>query len=103
MQHPGMVRRLVFAGGTSYRRDGLYPEMLAEPDPLRTISPVRSGPRLTCGERALAGCAAVVHAASVFSLDAPKAREMEAVNVRGTEVVLGAAHGWAGSDRARVE
>jgi pimeloyl-ACP methyl ester carboxylesterase len=33
MQHPGMARRLVFAGGTSYRRDGLYPEMLAEPDP----------------------------------------------------------------------
>jgi pimeloyl-ACP methyl ester carboxylesterase len=33
MQHPEMVRRLVFAGGTSYRRDGLYPEMLAEPDP----------------------------------------------------------------------
>ena len=33
MQRPGMVRRLVFAGGTSYRRDGLYPEMLAEPEP----------------------------------------------------------------------
>jgi pimeloyl-ACP methyl ester carboxylesterase len=32
MQNPGMVRRLVFAGGTSYRRDGLYPEMLAEPE-----------------------------------------------------------------------
>ena len=32
MQHPGMVRRLVFAGGTSYRRDGLYPEMLGEPE-----------------------------------------------------------------------
>lgn len=32
MQHPGMVRRVVFAGGTSYRRDGLYPEMLAEPE-----------------------------------------------------------------------
>src|SRR6266581_4771784 len=32
MQHPGMVRRIVFAGGTSYRRDGLYPEMLAEPE-----------------------------------------------------------------------
>jgi pimeloyl-ACP methyl ester carboxylesterase len=32
MQHPGRVRRLVFAGGTSYRRDGLYPEMLAEPE-----------------------------------------------------------------------
>jgi pimeloyl-ACP methyl ester carboxylesterase len=33
MQHPGMVRRLVFAGGTSYGPDGLYPEMLAEPEP----------------------------------------------------------------------
>ena len=33
MQHPGMVRRVVFAGGTSYQRDGLYPEMLAEPEP----------------------------------------------------------------------
>jgi pimeloyl-ACP methyl ester carboxylesterase len=32
MQHPGMARRVVFAGGTSYRRDGLYPEMLAEPE-----------------------------------------------------------------------
>ena len=28
MRHPDAVRRLVFAGGTSYRRDGLYPEML---------------------------------------------------------------------------
>jgi len=33
MSCPGLVRRLVFAGGTSYRRDGLYPEMLAEPGP----------------------------------------------------------------------
>src|SRR5262249_28418926 len=32
MRHPGKVRRLVFAGGTSYRRDGLYPEILAEPE-----------------------------------------------------------------------
>jgi pimeloyl-ACP methyl ester carboxylesterase len=32
MQHPGTARRVVFAGGTSYRRDGLYPEMLAEPE-----------------------------------------------------------------------
>jgi len=32
MQHPGMARRVVFAGGTSYRRDGLYPDMLAEPE-----------------------------------------------------------------------
>ena len=43
-------------------------------------------------ERALAGCEAVLHAASVFSLDARKAAEMSAVNVRGTEVVLGSAH-----------
>jgi dihydroflavonol-4-reductase len=42
-------------------------------------------------ERALTGCDAVVHAASVFSLDARKAGEMNAVNVRGTEVVLGTA------------
>jgi pimeloyl-ACP methyl ester carboxylesterase len=32
MQLPGLVRRVVFAGGTSYRRDGLYPEMLEEPE-----------------------------------------------------------------------
>jgi pimeloyl-ACP methyl ester carboxylesterase len=32
MQHPGTARRVVYAGGTSYRRDGLYPEMLAEPE-----------------------------------------------------------------------
>jgi pimeloyl-ACP methyl ester carboxylesterase len=31
IQHPGMVRRVVFFGGTSYRRDGLYPEALADP------------------------------------------------------------------------
>ena len=43
-------------------------------------------------ERALAGCDAVLHAASVFSLDARKAGEMNAVNVRGTKVVLGTAH-----------
>ena len=43
-------------------------------------------------ERALKGCDAVVHAASVFSLDARRADEMRAVNVRGTEIVLGTAH-----------
>jgi nucleoside-diphosphate-sugar epimerase len=43
-------------------------------------------------ERALQGCDAVVHAASVFSLNTRKAGEMNAVNVRGTEVVLGTAH-----------
>jgi nucleoside-diphosphate-sugar epimerase len=43
-------------------------------------------------ERALTGCDAVLHAASVFSLDPRKAEEMRAVNVQGTEIVLGTAH-----------
>jgi nucleoside-diphosphate-sugar epimerase len=43
-------------------------------------------------ERALEGCDAVLHAASVFSLDARRADEMTSVNVRGTEIVLGTAH-----------
>jgi dihydroflavonol-4-reductase len=43
-------------------------------------------------ERALQGCDAILHAASVFSLDARRADEMNAVNVRGTEIVLGTAH-----------
>jgi nucleoside-diphosphate-sugar epimerase len=43
-------------------------------------------------ERALEGCNAVLHAASVFSMDARKADEMRSVNVRGTDVVLGAAY-----------
>ena len=42
-------------------------------------------------ERALEGCDAVLHAASVFSMDARKADEMRAVNVRGTDLVLGIA------------
>jgi nucleoside-diphosphate-sugar epimerase len=42
-------------------------------------------------ERALEGCDAVLHAASVFSLDPRKANEMRAVNIRGTDVVLGTA------------
>ena len=43
-------------------------------------------------EQALEGCDAVVHAASVFSLDTRRTREMNSVNVRGTEIVLGTAH-----------
>jgi len=43
-------------------------------------------------ERALEGCEAVLHAASVFSMDPRRAAEMRSVNVRGTDVVLGAAH-----------
>jgi dihydroflavonol-4-reductase len=43
-------------------------------------------------ERALDGCEAVLHAASVFSLDTRKADEMRSVNVRGTDIVLGTAY-----------
>jgi dihydroflavonol-4-reductase len=42
-------------------------------------------------QRALEGCDAVLHAASVFSTDVRKADEINAVNVRGTDVVLGTA------------
>jgi nucleoside-diphosphate-sugar epimerase len=42
-------------------------------------------------EHAMAGQEAVLHAASVFSLDARKDDEMRTVNVAGTEAVLGAA------------
>lgn len=41
--------------------------------------------------RLLAGCDAVVHAASVFSLDPRRNAEIERINVAGTERVLGAA------------
>jgi dihydroflavonol-4-reductase len=43
-------------------------------------------------EDALEGCDAVLHAASVFSMDPRKADEMRAVNVRGADVVLGTAY-----------
>jgi nucleoside-diphosphate-sugar epimerase len=42
--------------------------------------------------RALEGTDAVLHAASVFSMDPRKADEMRSVYVRGTDTVLGAAH-----------
>lgn len=42
-------------------------------------------------ERALEGCEAVLHAAAVASLSPRRAREVEAVNVGGTALVLGAA------------
>ena len=42
-------------------------------------------------ERALEDCEAVIHAASVFSMDPRRANEMRAVNVRGTDLVLGIA------------
>jgi dihydroflavonol-4-reductase len=42
-------------------------------------------------DAALSGCDALVHAASVYSLDPRDARKIAATNVRGTEIVLGAA------------
>jgi dihydroflavonol-4-reductase len=41
--------------------------------------------------RAIDGCDAVLHAASVFSFDSRRHRQLNAVNARGTELVLGAA------------
>jgi nucleoside-diphosphate-sugar epimerase len=43
-------------------------------------------------ERALEGCDAVLHAASIFSMDPRNADAINAVNVRGTDLVLGTAH-----------
>jgi nucleoside-diphosphate-sugar epimerase len=43
-------------------------------------------------EGALNGCEAVLHAASVFSMDPRRANEIRAVNVRGTDTVIGAAY-----------
>ena len=35
LRSPNLVRRLVWAGGTSYRRDGLYPELLASGEAMK--------------------------------------------------------------------
>ncbi len=43
-------------------------------------------------ERCMNGCDAVVHCASVYSLDSRAAPVIENTNVRGTDVVLGVAH-----------
>jgi len=42
-------------------------------------------------DQAVAGCQAVVHAGSVYSLDSRDAGRIRQVNVRGTQLVLGAA------------
>jgi len=42
-------------------------------------------------EEAMAGCDAVLHAAAIYSFDARAAARIREVNVRGTEIVLGAA------------
>ena len=43
-------------------------------------------------ERCMQGCDAVVHCASVYSLDSRAASSIELTNVRGTDVVLAGAH-----------
>ncbi|MEX0926068.1 MAG: NAD-dependent epimerase/dehydratase family protein [Dehalococcoidia bacterium] len=43
-------------------------------------------------ESAMKGCDAVLHAASIYSLDVRKSEQMRRVNVAGTDAVLGAAH-----------
>jgi len=35
LRTPALVRKLVWAGGTSFRRDGLYPELLAGAEAMR--------------------------------------------------------------------
>ena len=54
-------------------------------------------------ERALDGCDAVLHAASVFSMDPRRADEMRAFNVRGTDTVLGRPTASSGPDRLPVQ
>ena len=46
----------------------------------------------TTVQQAMAGCQAVVHAASVYSLDPRRAAVMAQTNPVGTDIVLGAAH-----------
>jgi pimeloyl-ACP methyl ester carboxylesterase len=36
LRSPALVRKLVWAGGTSFRRDGLYPELLAASESMKT-------------------------------------------------------------------
>jgi dihydroflavonol-4-reductase len=43
-------------------------------------------------QRAVQGCQAVVHAASVYSFDSRDARRIRQMNVRGTDLVLDVAH-----------
>jgi nucleoside-diphosphate-sugar epimerase len=104
--------RVLVTGGTGYvgshsiaalTRDGHDVRVLARsPDRTATaLDPLGvNGVEVAVGdvtdqpsvERALEGCDAVLHAASVFSMDPRRDEEMNSVNVRGTETVLGTAH-----------
>jgi len=39
LRSPALVRKLIWAGGTSYSRDGLYPELLAAGDVMKPADP----------------------------------------------------------------
>jgi nucleoside-diphosphate-sugar epimerase len=58
-------------------------------DPVETVTGDVTDP--VAVESGLQGADAVLHAASVFSMDARRADEMRSVNVRGTDIVLGTA------------
>lgn len=58
-------------------------------DPVETVTGDVTDP--VAVESGLEGADAVLHAASVFSMDARRADEMRSVNVRGTDIVLGTA------------
>jgi len=103
--------RVLVTGGTGYVgshavaalvRSGHEVRLLVRsPDRVATsLGPIGvSAPDVTAGDitdagsidAALVGCDAVVHAASVYSLDPRDAPTIAATNVRGTETVLGAA------------
>jgi dihydroflavonol-4-reductase len=103
--------RVLVTGGTGYVgshaaaalvRSGHEVRLLVRsPDRVATsLGPLGvSAPEVAVGDitdpgsidTALAGCDAVVHAASVYSLDPRAAPTIAATNVRGTETVLGAA------------
>ena len=60
-----------------------------EDEPSYTVGDVTDAESV---EKAMEGCAAVIHGASVYTLDSRQAGLINRVNVRGTDIVLAAAH-----------
>jgi nucleoside-diphosphate-sugar epimerase len=75
VRSPDLVRSVLAPHGIDRDLD-VVPGDVTEPDTV---------------ERAIAGCNAVIHGASVFTLDARRGDLMRRVNVQGTETVLAAA------------
>jgi dihydroflavonol-4-reductase len=88
--------RALLAAGHDVRLLVRSPERIAPAlDPLGVEAPEHVVGDVTDPQsvrRALAGCEAVLHAASVYTLDARAAARMRRDNVRGTELVLSTAH-----------